>query len=133
VIFIDSNIPMYLIGAPHPRKAEAQILLERLIAANRRLVTDVEVIQEILHRYAAIDRRDAIPEAIQLVLELADDIYPVEEPDVLRAAEIVQNPARFTARDALHIAVMERRGIRSVLTFDADFDRYPGLERIHQV
>lgn len=133
MIFIDSNIPMYLVGAPHPHKAEAQILLERLVSEGRRLVTDVEVLQEILHRYAAIERRDAIPHAIQLVLELADDVFPVEETDVLRAAEIVQNPARFTARDALHLAVMERRAIRSILTFEADFDRWPGLERIHRV
>jgi predicted nucleic acid-binding protein len=124
---------MYVIGAPHPRKAEAQILLERLIAAGSRLVTDVEVLQEILHRYAAIDRRDAIPQAIQLVLDLTDGVFAIEEADVLRAAEIVQNPARLTARDALHISVMERRGIKSILSFDADFDRWPGLERIHEV
>ena len=39
---------MYLVGAPHPRKAEAQILLDRLIAARERLVTDAEALQEII-------------------------------------------------------------------------------------
>jgi predicted nucleic acid-binding protein len=28
---------------------------------------------------------------------------------------------------------MERHGIESILSFDADFDRWPGLKRIHQV
>ena len=133
MIFIDSNIPMYLIGAPHPHKSDAQVLLERLIASGRKLVTDVEVLQEILHRYTAIDRREAIPHAIQLVRDLVDTMFSIEEADVLRAAEIVQHPGRFTARDALHIAVMERRGVRSILSFDADFDRWPGIERIHEV
>jgi hypothetical protein len=50
VILIDSNIPMYLIGAAHPHKADAQRLLEKLIADRERLVTDAEVLQEILHR-----------------------------------------------------------------------------------
>jgi hypothetical protein len=54
---------MYLLGAAHPKKTEAQILLERLIAAGERLVTDAEVLQEILHRYTAIDRREAIAPA----------------------------------------------------------------------
>jgi hypothetical protein len=45
--FVDFNIPMYLIGAAHPRKADAQVLLERLIAASERIVTDAEVLQEI--------------------------------------------------------------------------------------
>jgi len=29
VILVDSNIPMYLVGAPHPHKADAQRMLER--------------------------------------------------------------------------------------------------------
>jgi predicted nucleic acid-binding protein len=57
VIFVDSNIPIYLVGAPHPRKAETQILLERATASKERLVTDAEVFQEILHRYTLIERR----------------------------------------------------------------------------
>jgi len=53
--------------------------------------------------------------------------------EVLRAREITQNPALLSARDAVHIAVMERHGIRSILSFDGDFDRWPGLKRIHQI
>src|SRR5207253_83912 len=51
LIFVDSNVPMYIVGAPHPHKADAQRLLERCISDNERLVTDAEVLQEILHRY----------------------------------------------------------------------------------
>jgi predicted nucleic acid-binding protein len=133
VIFVDSNIPMYLIGAAHPRKAEAQILLERLIAAGERLVTDAEVLQEILHRYTAIERRDAIPAAMRLTLDIVDEVFPIEKADVLRASEITQNRAALSARDAIHIAIMERQAIRSILSFDTDFDRWPGLRREHQI
>jgi len=124
---------MYLIGAPHPHKTEAQLLLERLIASGQRLVTDAEVLQEIVHRYAAIDRREAIGPAFQLVLDLVDDVLPIEKTDVLRAGEIVQSRALLSARDGVHIAIMERHGIRSILSFDADFDRWPGLKRIHTI
>ena len=133
MIFVDSNIPMYLIGAPHPHKTEAQLLLERLIASGQRLVTDAEVLQEIVHRYAAIDRREAIGPAFQLVLDVVDDVLPIEKADVLRAGEIVQSRALLSARDSVHIAVMERHGIRSILSFDADFDRWPGMKRIHKI
>jgi predicted nucleic acid-binding protein len=133
LIFIDSNIPMYLIGAPHPHKSEAQLLLERLISAGRRLVTNAEVLQEIMHRYAAIDKREAIAPAFQLLLDIVDDVLAIEKADVIRAGEIVQNRASLSARDSVHIAVMERHGIRSILSFDADFDRWPGLKRIHRI
>jgi len=124
---------MYLIGAAHPHKTESQILLESLIGAGQRLVTDAEVLQEILHRYTAINKRDAIRPAFRVTLDIIDEVLPITKAEVLRAAEIVQHRAKMSARDALHIAVMERHGIRSILSFDADFDRWPGLERIHRV
>ena len=124
---------MYLVGAPHTHKVEAQLLVESMIASGQRLVTDAEVLQEILHRYVAIDRREAIDPAIQVTMDIVDDVFPIEKADVLRASEIAQNRILFSARDALHIAVMERYGVQSILTFDADFDRWPGLKRIHQI
>ena len=133
MIFVDSNIPMYLVGADHPLRTEAQVLLERLTAAGRQLVTDAEVLQEILHRYISIDRRNTIDRAFDVLLKTVDDVFAVEKSDVMRAAEIAQHRASFSARDAVHIAVMEHHGIHSILSFDADFDRWPGLKRIHGI
>jgi predicted nucleic acid-binding protein len=124
---------MYLIGAAHAHKTEAQVILERLIAGGQRLVTDAEVLQEILHRYTAIDKREAIGPALQVTLDIVDEVIPIERREVLRAAEIVQNRGSMSARDAVHIAVMERHSIRSILSFDSDFDRWPGLQRIHRI
>ena len=124
---------MYLVGGEHPHRAESQILLERLAASGQRLVTDAEVLQEILHRYTAIDRRDTIQRAFRVLLDVVDDVFAIEKFDVLRAAEIAQHRTSFSARDALHIAVMEHRGVQSILSFDADFDRWPGLRRIHAI
>ncbi|MEO8050923.1 MAG: type II toxin-antitoxin system VapC family toxin [Acidobacteriota bacterium] len=127
--FVDSNIPMYLVGAAHPNKIAAQILLEGLIAKGERLVSDAEVLQEILHRYSAINRRDAIAPTIQVMLSVVDEVFPIEKEDVLRASEIAQSRPSLSARDALHIAIMERQKIRAILSFDADFDSWPGLRR----
>ena len=68
MILIDSNIPMYLVGGSHPHKVDAQRLLEKLLSGRERLVTDAEVLQEILHRYIAVNRRDAIQPAFDSLL-----------------------------------------------------------------
>ena len=130
---MDSNIPMYVVGSAHPHKIDAGIVLERLVAAGERLVTDAEVFQEILHRYTAINRREAIGPAFQAMLDIVDEVMPIDKADVLRAGEITQHRIQMSARDAVHIAVMERHNIQSILSFDADFDRWPGLQRIHSV
>lgn len=124
---------MYLLGGAHPHKSEAQVLLARFSTEGERLVTDAEVLQEILHRYTAIDRRDAIGPAFQVLLEVVDEVFGIEKADAVRAGEIVQHNARLPARDAIHVAVMERRGIRSIFSFDSDFDRWPGLKRLYKL
>jgi len=130
VIFVDSNIPMYLVGAEHPNKSRAQLLLQTAVAQGERLVTDVEVLQEILHRYAALRRLDAIQPAFDALLGVVDDVFPIDAADVALAKEVLLGGLLFTARDALHIAVLERYGVSKVMSFDSDFDRRPGLTRI---
>lgn len=121
---------MYLVGSPHPHKVDAQRLLEKLIADRARLVTDTEVLQEILHRYVAIDRRDAIQPSFDALLGVVDDVLSVDRPIMERAKQIVLGYRRLSARDSVHLAVMEQNGIRQILSFDAGFDMFPGMARI---
>jgi predicted nucleic acid-binding protein len=130
VIFVDSNIPMYLVGNLHPRKADAQRLLDECVAGRQRLVTDAEVLQEILHRYVAIDRRDAIQPAFDALLAVVDEVFPVDAAAVERAKAIVFGHRRLSARDAIHMAVMQQNGVDRILSFDAGFDGHPGVLRL---
>lgn len=130
MILVDSNVPMYLIGAAHPHKVDARRLLERCVSEGRKLVTDAEVLQEILHRYVAIDRKDAIAPAFEAVLSVVDEVLPVELATVQRAKELVLAGSKLSARDAIHVAVMREHGISAILSFDQGFDAVPGIARL---
>ena len=129
-VLVDSNVPMYLVGADHPNKERAQQRLEELITSDERIVTDVEVLQEILHRYTAIDRSDAIQPAFSAILDVADEVLPVTLREAEEAKEIVLGRHGLLARDALHLAVMRSYGIDRIVSFDTAFDEVPGVERI---
>jgi hypothetical protein len=130
VILVDSNIPMYLVGAPHPHKIDAQRSLEKIVSDRQRLVTDAEVLQEILHRYVAIDRRDAIQPAFDALLGIVDQVMAIDRAATERAKEILLGHRRLSARDAVHVAVMEQHGIERILSFDSGFDGIPGVVRL---
>jgi uncharacterized protein len=121
---------MYLVGAFHPHKIEAQRMLEKLIRDRQRLTTDAEVLQEILHRYVAIDRRDAIQPAFDALLGVVDEVLAVDNKTVERAKQIVLEYRRLSARDAIHLSIMERHGIERILSFDSGFDSFPGITRL---
>jgi predicted nucleic acid-binding protein len=130
VIFVDSNVPMYLVGADHPHKVDARRLLERIVADGERVVTDVDVFQEILHRFVALGRRDAIQPTFDVLREIVDEVFSIHDDDVERAKAIILGRLRLSARDAIHVAVMEREGVRRILTFDTGFDAMPGISRM---
>ena len=130
MILLDSNIPMYLIGPSHPHKTDAQRLLEKLVSQRQRLVTDAEVLQEILHRYVAINRRHDIQPAFDALLNVVDEVLVIDRAAAERAKQIVLAYQRLSARDAVHVAVMEQHGIAEILSFDAGFDGIAGITRI---
>jgi len=130
VIFIDSNIPMYLVGAPHPNRESAIAALEQIIRRGERMVTSAEVLQEVLHRYARIQRPDAIQAALDALLGLADEVFPVEADDVHQAHAVLRSHPQLSARDALHVGVMQRREVSRILSFDRGFDAVGTIERV---
>ena len=130
MIFVDSNIPMYLVGAPHPHKTDSKRWLEELVNGRERLVTDAEVLQEILHRYVSIERPDAIQPAFNALLGVVDEVFSVDRVAVERAKVIVLGQKGLSARDAVHVAIMQIQGIDRILSFDRGFDDFAGITRL---
>ena len=121
---------MYLVGSPHPLKTDAQRLVEKLISERQRLVTDAEVLQEILHRYASVNRHHKIQPAYDALLNVVDETLPVDRSVMEKAKTIVLGSSRLSARDAVHLAVMQLHGISAILSFDSGFDGFPGITRL---
>ena len=126
MIFVDSNVPMYLVGAPHPNRDRISKFLRA--HAVRDFVTSAEVYQEIVHRYVAVNRRGAIADAFRFLDDLVTTVFPISREDVSVAHTIANEQHALSARDCLHLAVMQRRGVKMALTCDSAFALRPGVE-----
>lgn len=130
MIFVDANVPMYLVGDDHPHKLDAQLIIGRLAREQRRLATSAEVFQEMLHRLGSIDRREDIELAFETLRGLVDQVFAIEETDVFAAKGVLYGHSRLSARDALHVAVMRRNEISEIVSFDRGFDQVTGIRRL---
>lgn len=129
--FVDANIPMYLVGAAHPRREDTRRSVSELVRSGEPLVSSAEVIGEILHRYHRLGRPEFVTPAIGILLTLTDErILPIHLADVLRAGEFLVSLPGLSSRDAVHVAVMESHGLTQILSFDRGFDRVPGIRRV---
>ncbi|MBI2872272.1 MAG: type II toxin-antitoxin system VapC family toxin [Chloroflexi bacterium] len=129
--FIDANVPIYAAGRAHPMKEPCiQVLL---LAAEhpQAFVTNAEVLQELLHRYLALRLWPQGREVFRWFSELMQErVEAVQAEDVQRAAGLADVHQELGGRDLLHAAVMQRLGVRHVISADTSFDRLPEVERL---
>ncbi|HEU5205170.1 MAG TPA: hypothetical protein VFU17_12820 [Candidatus Limnocylindrales bacterium] len=64
------------------------------------------------------------------MLAVTDVVYPFELADIERARRLVLTTPRLSAREALHVAVMQGRDIGRIMSFDEAFDGIPGIVRL---
>ena len=129
--FIDANIPIYAAGREHPNKEPCARALMMAAEYPRSFVTDVEVLQELMHRYLASGRWALGREVLQSFAEVMHGrIEPVYEEDLHLAARLADRRPGISARDLVHAAVMRRLGVDRIISADTDFDRLPDVTRL---
>lgn len=130
MIFVDSNVPMYVVGDDPVQRRRAEELCDRLVLSGERIVTSAEVYQEIMHRYRSIDRVAAIAKGFEHLDIIVDEVLAIDVDDVRTAYGILGRTPDLDARDALHVATMARHGITRIASYDRGFDRVPEIERL---
>lgn len=129
MIFVDSNIPMYVAGREHPHRASSQRFLEMAREGKVEICTSTEVLQEILYRYSALKRLDLAGVVYDLFVQLCPVVLPVTLADTDRARRLITDTTGLSVRDAIHAAVMLNHDIDEIATFDQGFDVIPGIRR----
>jgi predicted nucleic acid-binding protein len=130
MILVDSNILMYAAGAEHPNKAPSLAWLERVARDEIEATVDAEVLQEILHRYRAIGRWQEGRIVYDMARRIIPLVIPVTSEILDRARALLDDHSVLLARDALHAAVVETQGLEAICSYDQDFDRIQGIQRI---
>ncbi len=130
MVFVDSNIPMYVAGRDHPLRDPARRFLQRARSGEIYICTSTEVLQEILYRYSSLKRLDLAVSVYDLFVELCPTVLPVTLADTDRAKSLLASSQGISVRDAVHAAVMLNQDVREIASFDEGFDHIDGVERV---
>lgn len=134
VVFIDANVPIYAAGREHRYKGPCGRVLMMVAEHPGAFVTDAEVLQELVHRYVSSGRWSLGRKVLEDFAELMHSrVEPVHGEDVRRAGRLADDNPGVSARDLVHLAVMQRVGVSRIVTADTDFDRLPEVERLDPV
>lgn len=118
MIFVDTNVFMYAVGCEHPLRAPCTDFFREAVAGHLELCTSAEVLQELLHAYLPVSRTQTLAAALELATRTCSDIWPIEPEDVHAAHGLIERHPGLGARDLLHLACCQRRGVSEIKTYD---------------
>ena len=130
MIFVDSSVPMYLVGGDHPLKRRVVEVVPQLLAAHETLITSAEVFQEIIHRYVGLGDRTHLNAAYEALETMVSAVFDVTKHDVDQARSLSAEFTGLSSRDCLHVAVMRRVRSSKVWSYDENYDLMPSIQRI---
>ena len=130
MVFIDTNIFMYAAGREHHNKIPSVNLLHKIASKEIDACINVEVLQEILHRYRHINRWEDGKSVYSLTRKIVPVIFPVDTFIMEKCFELLNEYTNVMARDALHAAFCRINNITSMYSYDKDFDVFDGITRI---
>ena len=105
------------VGRPHPLREQAQSFFERAVSETDALATSAEVLQELVHAYVPVGRLATLDAALQLAASMGA-VWPLELEDIVLARSLVPRHGGLGARDLVHLACCQRRGVRTLHTYD---------------
>jgi predicted nucleic acid-binding protein len=126
---VDANVFIYAVGGPGPYRESCQRFLRSLYKQSNEFLTNVEVLQEILH---VLGRRGRRTEAAALVLDVMRSlrsIIPIQAAEISAAIAILKEYPQISTRDAVHAAVVLLHGLEGVVSADRGFDIIRGVTR----
>jgi predicted nucleic acid-binding protein len=129
VKMVDANVFIYAVGGPGPYRESCQRFLRSLYKQSNEFLTNVEVLQEILH---VLGRRGRRTEAAALVLDVMRSlrsIIPIQAAEISAAIAILKEYPQISTRDAVHAAVVRLHGLEGVVSADRGFDVIRGVTR----
>jgi predicted nucleic acid-binding protein len=128
--FIDTAVLMYAAGAEHPLRAPCRRIVDAVGTGAIDAVISTEVIQEIVHRYAAIGRRADGAELATRALDLFAPALPITHALMRRVPDLALRYPSLAARDVIHVATCLHEGIATIVSSDRAFDPVTELRRI---
>ena len=126
---VDTNVVIYAAGKAHPLQDEARRVLERIAEGSLHANVDAEVLQEILHVYAARKERVKGFDTLDDLFVLFPNPIAITREEIETARDLMRSNSFLGARDAIHAAVVQTHDLEGIVSADRVFDRIKGVKR----
>ena len=132
MLFFDTSfiIGLFNKNDDNHHKVKKLLEIEPNISKQKKAINNI-VLTEVLNKIKKDYYRNVREDIINFLLSM-DEIYFVEDEDYLKAIKLMQN-YKYTINysDCLILLSMFNNNINTIVSFDSDFNRIDGINRIY--
>lgn len=133
MILVDTNIVLRLFLNDSPiLSPKAQIIFEKITRGKLKTFISLLTISEIiftLERSYKIPRAEII-ENLSQIFKLTN--LTVEKQELVEHSFVYYIEKNISFPDAYHAALMLKKKVKKIYSFDSDFDKFPQIERLEK-
>lgn len=131
MILVDTNIILRLILNDSPiLSPKARIIFEKITKSKAKIFISLLTISEIIF---TLERSYKIPKA-EIVKSLSQifklSSLKIEKQTLVEQAFTYYVEQNISFPDAYHVALMQKKKIKQIYSFDSDFDKFPQIKRV---
>ena len=129
-IFMDSSFIIALTRESDEQHERAKELRQSIGKDTTFIISD-HILGEVVTFLSKRDNKDIAFKAGIALLESSDMlVLYADENDVKSSLGLLKKMDGISLCDSLSATMMGKHKIKKILTFDSDFDRFPGIERV---
>ena len=131
IVYIDSNCFIYSAIDKEEKGKKAKSILEKVKKGEyRKAYTSTLTIDEFLWRVQKEVGRELASEGTIVFFTLENlELISVDQSLISEAIQIYKDK-KLDPRDAIHLASMQSKSIKTLISSDPDFDKVKGIKRI---
>lgn len=133
MIFIDSNVILRFVLNDEPKLSpKAAKIFQKIEKENITVFLSQIILAEIVYVLLKVYKLKRLDIKEKLLGIIAPDTISIEDKTILPFAFDVFVSKNVDFEDAFLVALMEKRKIKEIYSFDEDFDKFPQIERLEK-
>lgn len=128
-VYLDSNVAFYSVTGDREYGRFCSPILADIESGALRACASVLIVAEVANAVRKIGRAREMERVVAAMTSLPVRYQDVTEPLVVEGARLARR-AGCSPYDGVHVATMFDLGVARIISTDADFDRFHGVDRL---
>ncbi len=129
-VYIDSNLFISSVISLEKEGEKAREVINKIKEGVYKPYTSIFTLDEVMWIVQKFEDRDTAYETAKTILEMPNLLIIQTDQNIINKTLEIYKSLKLNSRDSIHLASMQSKNIKTIISIDSDFDRIKTIKRI---